>query len=161
MNVELIQWTVPNFVVGKMPAGRRQDGFNPDAAPKWALADVDSATLAKQCDDFRAEVFRKAGKPDPACQPPADAGAHKAGMMPYGSYEHMCFLLLLWYYSYQRAVDAHGDDAGAKDIKPHFHATYCRTDELLGRLRRDGVVSELMCTLAFEPDEPQAGGAVT
>jgi len=28
-----------------MPAQERQDGFNPDAAPKWALKDVDVETL--------------------------------------------------------------------------------------------------------------------
>jgi len=66
MKIELNPWIVPNFVIGKMPPGRRQDGFNPDAAPKWALAEVDADTLAAQCDQFRAEEFRKAGKPDPA-----------------------------------------------------------------------------------------------
>ena len=35
----------PNFVLGIMPAKERQDGFNPDAAPKWALKDVDVETL--------------------------------------------------------------------------------------------------------------------
>jgi len=49
-----------------MPPGRRQDGFNPDAVPKWELHDVDADTLAAQCDQFRAEVFLKAGKSDPA-----------------------------------------------------------------------------------------------
>jgi hypothetical protein len=34
--------------------------------PKWSLKEVDAETLAKMCDDFRAEIFRKAGKPDPA-----------------------------------------------------------------------------------------------
>lgn len=75
MKVDLNPWIVPNFVIGKMPPGRRQDGFNPDAAPKWALSDVDAETLAAQCDQFRAEVFRKAGKPDPA----------NAGLEPRGN----------------------------------------------------------------------------
>jgi hypothetical protein len=66
MKIELNPWQVPNYVIGKMHSTRRQDGFNPDAAPKWALADVDAETLAAQCDQFRAEVFRKAGKADPA-----------------------------------------------------------------------------------------------
>lgn len=39
-------WTVPNFVIGKMPTGRRQDGFNPDAAPKWALASESARHMA-------------------------------------------------------------------------------------------------------------------
>jgi hypothetical protein len=33
--------------------------------PKWSLKEVDAETLAKMCDDFRAEIFRKAEKPDP------------------------------------------------------------------------------------------------
>jgi hypothetical protein len=66
MKIELNPWNVPNFVIGKMPPGRRQDGFNPDAAPKWTLAEVDVETLVMQCDRFRDEVFRKAGKSDPA-----------------------------------------------------------------------------------------------
>jgi hypothetical protein len=66
MNVELSPWIVPNFVSAKMPPRPRQDGFNPDAVPKWSLAELDVNTLARQCDDFRAEVFRKAGKPDPS-----------------------------------------------------------------------------------------------
>jgi hypothetical protein len=66
MKVELLPWQVPNFVIGKIPARPRQEGFNPDSSPKWALAEVDAETLAQQCDAFRAEVFRKAGKEDTA-----------------------------------------------------------------------------------------------
>ena len=47
---------------GTSGAGR---DFNPDAGPKWALAEVDAETLATMCEDFRKEVFRKAGKADP------------------------------------------------------------------------------------------------
>ena len=65
MKVKLLPWSVPNFVIGKMPARPRQEGFNLDACPKWSLAEVDAETLAEQCDAFRAEVFRKAGKQDP------------------------------------------------------------------------------------------------
>ena len=52
--------------MGKMPAGQRQDGFNPDAAPKWHVREVDAETLTEQCGKFRAEIFAKAGKSDPA-----------------------------------------------------------------------------------------------
>ena len=55
----------PNFVLGIMPAKERQDGFNPDAAPKWALKDVDVETLSMLCDAYRADIFHKAGKNDP------------------------------------------------------------------------------------------------
>jgi hypothetical protein len=64
MKVELNPWMVPNFVTAKMPPRPRQEGYQ--EAPAWALKDVDADTLATQCDQFRAEVFRKAGKPDPA-----------------------------------------------------------------------------------------------
>jgi len=66
MKIELQPWMTPNFITGVMPVGKRQDGFNPDAAPKWHIGDVDAETLAEQCDRFRAEIFRKAGKIDPA-----------------------------------------------------------------------------------------------
>ena len=62
--LDLHPWTVPNFCIVKMPSRVRQDGLG--EAPKFALAEVDAETLAQLCDDFRAEVFRKAGKPDPA-----------------------------------------------------------------------------------------------
>jgi hypothetical protein len=64
MKIELNPWMVPNFVTAKMPPRPRQEGFQ--EGPKWALSEVDADTLAAQCDQFRAEVFRKAGKPDPA-----------------------------------------------------------------------------------------------
>ena len=65
MNIEVQPWSVPNYVIGKMPARPAQGDFNPDAGPKWALAEVDAETLATMCEDFRKEVFRKAGKADP------------------------------------------------------------------------------------------------
>lgn len=46
----------------------------PDAAPKWALKEVDAETLTKMCDAFRSEIFRKAEKPDPANVKLTDAG---------------------------------------------------------------------------------------
>lgn len=66
MKIELQRWQTPNYVTGIMPAGKRQDGFNPDSVPKWHISEVDAETLAEQCDKFRAEVFEKAGKVDPA-----------------------------------------------------------------------------------------------
>lgn len=64
MKIKFQPWMVPNFCVMQMPPTKRQDGFKP--APSFALADVDRETLAQMCDDFRAEIFRKAGKSDPA-----------------------------------------------------------------------------------------------
>lgn len=36
-----------------------------DNAPSYALSDLDADTLSKMCDEFRAEIFEKAGKEDP------------------------------------------------------------------------------------------------
>lgn len=47
-----------------MPLGKREDGFK--EAPCYPLSDLDSFTLHKLCEDFRDEVFRKAGKEQPA-----------------------------------------------------------------------------------------------
>jgi len=63
MNIELSPWLVPNYVTAKMPPVLRQEGFK--EAPKWALSEVDAEELSLQCDKFREEVFRKAGKNDP------------------------------------------------------------------------------------------------
>jgi len=65
MKIKLIPWHTPNFVIGEMPPRNRGEGFNPDAAPKWSIEEVDAETLSEQCDKFRAEVFEKAGKVDP------------------------------------------------------------------------------------------------
>lgn len=54
---------VPNFVIQKTEARPRQEGWV--EAPKYALEDIDPATLARLCDKFRADVFEKAGKVDP------------------------------------------------------------------------------------------------
>ena len=64
MKIDLIPFTVPNFVTGVMPPKSRQEGPYVDS-PKWALADVPEEDLSKLCDNFRAEVFSKAGKTDP------------------------------------------------------------------------------------------------
>ena len=64
MKIMLNPWIVPNYVTAKMAPRPRQEGFQ--EGPKWHLSEVDADTLAEQCDKFRAEVFRKAGKSDPA-----------------------------------------------------------------------------------------------
>lgn len=63
MTMKLKPWLVPNFVTSEMPPGQRQDGFR--EAPTWPLSEIPADVLAEMCDDFRAEVFRKAGKTDP------------------------------------------------------------------------------------------------
>jgi hypothetical protein len=64
MNIELINWITPNFISVKMPARKRQDGFKPDNDVKYNISDVSNEVLSRQCDIFRAEVFKKAGKTD-------------------------------------------------------------------------------------------------
>jgi hypothetical protein len=63
MQIDLIPWLVPNFVRLKMPAVKRQDGFS--ETPGLPLSEVDADSLSAQCDKFRKEVFKKAGKDDP------------------------------------------------------------------------------------------------
>lgn len=64
MNIELNPWIIPNFVTLKMPPGKKQDGFKP--APAIPIESLDVKELAAQCDRFRADVFAKANKKDPA-----------------------------------------------------------------------------------------------
>ena len=63
VKLAVVPWSVPNFVILQFAPRPRQEGFT--EAPKLELAAVEADTLAQMCDDFRAEVFRKAGKPDP------------------------------------------------------------------------------------------------
>jgi hypothetical protein len=67
MKIKLKPFMTPNFVIQDMPRGSRSDGFK--EAPSYPLKDVPTEDLAAMCDAFRAEIFRKAGKPDPT--PPA------------------------------------------------------------------------------------------
>ena len=63
MKVDTQPWIVPNYVTLKMPSQPRQAGFV--EAPKLHVRDVDAETLARMADEWRAELFRKAGKADP------------------------------------------------------------------------------------------------
>lgn len=55
-NVALEPWETPDVV----------ELVNPGLVSKWHLWELSAETLAKQCDRFRAEVFEKAGRDDPA-----------------------------------------------------------------------------------------------
>ena len=73
-SVKLQPWPTPSFVVGEpsqsVPSGPVPRGLGTiGAAPTWPLCELDASTLAELCDTFRAEVFRKAGKADPAKTP--------------------------------------------------------------------------------------------
>lgn len=63
IKVELVPMGTPNFIMQKMSAGQKQDGFK--ESPKFALSELDEETLAGLCDEFRAEIFQKAGQIDP------------------------------------------------------------------------------------------------
>ena len=63
LQVELQPFQTPNFVRAVRKAGLKQDGMQ--ELPCYPLSDIDSLTLDKLCNDFRNEVFRKAGKEQP------------------------------------------------------------------------------------------------
>lgn len=60
MDVELLDFKVPNYVIVKPKTGKREEGFK--EAPKYHLRDLSSATLEQLCSNFRDAVFRKAEK---------------------------------------------------------------------------------------------------
>lgn len=66
IQVELEPFEVPDFVVAVSEPGVRQDGMQPKQ--KYPLRNLDSYTLEKLCDDFRSEVFLRAGKSRPPQQ---------------------------------------------------------------------------------------------
>lgn len=61
--VEIQPFGTPNFILTVMPPGKRQDGFL--EAPKIAISQAEPEMLSRLCDEFRREIFEKAGKPDP------------------------------------------------------------------------------------------------
>lgn len=67
IKIKLKPFRVPNFVlVDADRVGQRQDGFNPDNnGMKFELSQLDEDTLDELCEQFRADVFQKAGKVDP------------------------------------------------------------------------------------------------
>lgn len=60
LEVELQPFQTPDFARAVMKPGKREYGIQ--EAPCYPLSDLDTLTLDKLCSDFRAEVFRKAGK---------------------------------------------------------------------------------------------------
>lgn len=67
INVELKPFTVPHFVLTVSAPKPRQEGFT--ESQKYALSDLDASILDKLCNQFRDDVFDKAGKR----QPPREA----------------------------------------------------------------------------------------
>ncbi len=63
IEVELAPFSVPNYVRVIPKQGTRVD--TKEEAPCYALDDLDAVTLQRLCDEFCADVFRKAGKQPP------------------------------------------------------------------------------------------------
>ncbi len=63
LGIELNPFLTPNFVIVRQKPGLRQHGFKKSRSV--AIRDLDADTLAGLCDEFRRDVFRKAGKEDP------------------------------------------------------------------------------------------------
>lgn len=63
MKVKLQPFSTPNFVIAEQRPGVKQDGIV--EAPKWHINEVDINTLSELCDQFRKDIFEKAGKFDP------------------------------------------------------------------------------------------------
>jgi hypothetical protein len=59
MNIKLKPFMVPNFVI-------QESGSAAASEQGYALTMVDAQELSDMCDVFRAAVFKKAGKADPA-----------------------------------------------------------------------------------------------
>lgn len=61
--IDLMPFTVPNFVLTYPREGSRQEGFQ--ETPKFALSELSVQTLEALCAQFRTDVFTKAGKVAP------------------------------------------------------------------------------------------------
>lgn len=63
IKIKLKPINTPNFVLSEPRPGKREDG--PLEPPKFALSEIDEETLHLLCEQFRKDVFKKAGKTDP------------------------------------------------------------------------------------------------
>lgn len=63
LDVEVKDFTTPNCVVPIQPPGVRQEGWKEVSG--IPLKELDAKTLDQLCRNFRADIFRKACKPDP------------------------------------------------------------------------------------------------
>lgn len=63
IEIELKPFMVPNFVSVVEPPGKREEGFKEGMS--YPLSAIGEYTLDRMCDNFRSEVFKKAGKNPP------------------------------------------------------------------------------------------------
>jgi hypothetical protein len=69
VRISVTPWIVPHHILLELPY-KRTPGSAPREATAIPLESVDPQVLAQMCDQFRATVFEKAGKEDPAKIPP-------------------------------------------------------------------------------------------
>lgn len=62
LELKITPFKVPDAVTLEQAPGGREQGFRPP--PTVALRELPVETLSAMCDDFRREVFRKAGHPE-------------------------------------------------------------------------------------------------
>jgi hypothetical protein len=60
--IKLHPFAVPDFVVQAQTPGNREDGWR--KAIVVPISELSAATLGELCDEFRRDVFAKAGKSD-------------------------------------------------------------------------------------------------
>ena len=66
ITLDLLPFRTPKYVLVKQSPGKKEDGFK--EGPKFHLSELDSLVLNRLCNDFRNEVFKKAGKEQPATE---------------------------------------------------------------------------------------------
>jgi hypothetical protein len=59
-DVELHPFRVPNYVIVKTEPKPRQDGYS--EAPKYHLSELSESVLNELCEQFKKDVFIKAGR---------------------------------------------------------------------------------------------------
>jgi hypothetical protein len=61
MKLKLKPFSTPNYVIAEKP-GRKEDF---QTAPVFPLREIEADELAEMCDEYRKNIFKKAGKKDP------------------------------------------------------------------------------------------------
>lgn len=59
VEIEIQPFTIPNYVILKIPG---DSNTRTEGAKTLPLKELSSETLDKLCEDFKSEVFKKAGK---------------------------------------------------------------------------------------------------
>ena len=58
IKLKLKPFTAPSYVIVDEPERKRQDGFK--EARKYHVSELDEDALSDLCDQFRADIFKKA-----------------------------------------------------------------------------------------------------